>query len=108
MKYKIYTLSHPLTKEVRYVGRTIDTLASRLSKHVFERNRGKNRRCYWINKLYKEGLKPIIEVLDTTDNEIDYFWLETYWIHQFRQWGFNLINATDGGEGSLGYKHTPE
>ena len=27
------------------------------------------------------------------------FW-ETYWISQFKTWGYNLINYTEGGDGS--------
>lgn len=108
MKYKIYTLSCPITFQVRYIGRTKETLNSRLSKHIAERNKHKNHRCHWIAKLYSQGLKPIIELLDETEDKDRYFDLETYWIYQFESWGFNLVNETHGGEGSLGYKHTPE
>ena len=34
-----------------------------------------------------------------------------YWISQFKSWNFNLLNGTDGGEGSNGFKgkkHTDE
>lgn len=55
---------------------------------------------YLGDNLKKLKLKPIMKILDeTTDN-----WqqLETYWISQFKAWGFRLTNHTDGGEGSYG------
>ena len=106
--YKIYTLSCPITNDIRYIGRTQDTLSSRLSKHIYERNKNKNHRCHWINNLYKQNLKPKIELIESTDDIKLFFLLETYWIYQFKAWGFNLVNETFGGEGSIGYKHTPE
>jgi Uri superfamily endonuclease len=31
---KTYTLSHPITNEVRYVGKTVESLNERLRKHL--------------------------------------------------------------------------
>ena len=106
--FKIYTLTDPNSNLVRYVGRTTEKLYNRLSKHINEREKAKNHRCHWINKLYKMGLKPIIELIDECDTHNECIFLEKYWISQFKNWGFNLVNETDGGEGSFGYKHTEE
>lgn len=38
---RIYTLSDPNTKEVRYVGRTVNQLSRRLSQHIRTAVKGK-------------------------------------------------------------------
>lgn len=60
----------------------------------------------WLKNLKNNNLKPIIEVLDETD-ESDISRLEKYWIEQFKAWGFKLKNETKGGDGFnwLGRKH---
>ena len=47
----------------------------------------------------KKGLKPIIKVIDVVPINDWVFW-ETYWIAQFKSWGFKLINYTNGGDGA--------
>lgn len=109
MIYKVYTLTDPLTLKVRYVGITKDTLAGRRSKHLTNARSGKhNHRTHWIRSLLQNNLKPIIEELDRADSYEELLTLEVYWISQFKTWGFSLVNATEGGEGSVGYKHTRE
>lgn len=92
---KIYTLSHPDTLEIRYVDKTKFLLNDRLCKHMLTKEQ--NHRGKWIRKLKSEGKKPIIELIEEVDNNI---WKETeiYWIAQFKNWGFRLLNATKGGE----------
>jgi len=102
---KIYTLSHPITNEVKYVGKTVESLNERLRKHLHKKD--KTYRYNWIISLKKEGLIPKIELIEECD-EIDWRWNERYWISQFRTWGFRLVNLCDGGLGSNGMKHTKE
>jgi group I intron endonuclease len=99
----IYTLEHPITNEVRYVGFTSKTLEKRFKEHL--RDKRKCKRNSWMVALKKEGLIPIIKLLDfcTTENWKN---LEQYWIEQFRVWGFKLTNMTEGGDGTLGYKQS--
>lgn len=97
----IYTLANPITGEIRYIGKTVKTLSQRLTDHIYSVKRESNYRINWINSILKMGYKPLIEPLDAC------FWdksqeLETYWISQFKAWGFNLVNLTNGGEGNLG------
>ncbi len=108
MKHTIYTLSHPITNIVRYIGKTNGTLPDRLSKHIYISKKANNKRCNWIQSLIKQGIKPKIEVLDTCTSTEESSKLEIYWISQFRSWGFDLVNGTDGGEGSYGYKPSKE
>ena len=95
---KIYTLAHPITGEIRYVGKTKYSLNDRLCKHMITYE--KNHRANWIRSIEKLGLKPIIELLEevSEDNWIE---AEQYWITQFKAWGFRLLNATEGGESGI-------
>jgi hypothetical protein len=98
----IYTLSHPINKEVRYVGRTRKIkLSYRLTEHMSTSESNHNSyKKNWIKKLSKEGLKPIIEEIETLDTtwEESHF-VEKYWIQQFKAWNFNLVNLEDKGKG---------
>jgi hypothetical protein len=33
---------------------------------------------------------------------------EKFWISQMRAWGFNLLNQTSGGNGTMGFRHNAE
>ena len=100
MKTYIYTLEHPTSGEIRYVGKTIN-ISLRLTNHLTNKT-NTHCRC-WIKSLQKENQLPILRVIDEIDGK-EWQWLEKYWIEQFRQWGFNLTNHTKGGEGHYGFK----
>jgi hypothetical protein len=94
----IYILIDPLTNDVKYVGKTIN-IAKRLNRHISESKKTtKSHKKAWIKSLLKRGLEPIIEVIDEVLEEDWKFW-ESYWIEQFKCWGFNLTNDTSGGDG---------
>ena len=101
----IYVLKHPDTLEVRYVGKTVRKLSRRLGNHVANAkgNQHNKHLSHWILKLLKEGKRPIIELVETCTYDI---WQERerYWIRQFP----NLINLTEGGDGCIGFLHSPE
>ena len=101
----IYTLSHPITKKVVYVGKTINTLETRLYGHIGDSKRHSRKICKWISKLTSEGLIPLIEELDSSSEE-DLARLEIFYIELFKTWGFDLKNHTDGGEGLIGFNHS--
>lgn len=108
-KYIIYTLEHPITREIRYVGKTSEKLNYRLNKHTtISELKKKNKRTNWIKSLKKIKLNPIIKELDIAFSHEESIFLEIYWISQFKNWGFNLVNATNGGEGSINFKHSNE
>lgn len=102
---KIYTLSDPITKQIRYIGKTVESLEIRLDRHI--RKKDNTYRYNWILSLKKQNLKPIIELLDITDED-NWCWIEKYWISQFKCWGFSLVNTCEGGYGTNGQKHRPE
>lgn len=99
---RIYTLSNPMTNEIRYVGKTINTLEYRLGGHIREARRRNNtgHKNNWVKSLLKNGLEPKIDLLDEIEYEENWEWLEQYWISQMKSWGFNLTNMTDGGDGN--------
>ena len=102
----IYALCDPDTQEVRYVGKT-KSIQERYKAHLTSQSSANTHRKYWIRSLRKQGKKPLIKVLEEVDASI---WKERerWWIAEMRQQGARLTNLTDGGEGTNGYKHTPE
>jgi len=106
MKIYIYILSHPITNEIKYVGKT-NSIKRRLQGHIdYARNPKKKRRyvSYWILKLLKEDLRPILTVLEECD---DTNWIERerYWINFYKNQSCKLCNLTEGGEGTHGYEY---
>ena len=93
----IYTLEHPITKEIRYVGKTKNP-KMRFHNHCNKLHNEKSHKRNWINKLKKEGLKPKMKILDEVLESEWKFW-ERFWINQLKQWNFNLVNHTSGGDG---------
>jgi len=97
MKVYIYTLEHPVTKEVRYIGKTKNP-KERFHNHCNRLHNEYTHKRNWINSLRSQGLKPKMNILDEIDESEWKYW-EKFWIEQFRQWGFNLVNHTSGGDG---------
>jgi hypothetical protein len=93
----IYVLIDPITNIVRYVGKA-NNVTQRYRAHLNRARKHQIHKKNWIEQLKREGLKPIIEVIDIVPINDWIFW-ETYWISQMRTWGFDLINYTNGGDG---------
>lgn len=108
MCYRIYALKLKDSNEIRYVGRTSESLEIRLSKHKLNAkvDKKKTHRHYWILKNYDNIEIIIIEdniptFEESCEKEIQY-------IREYREI-YNLVNMTDGGDGGCpGYKHTEE
>lgn len=109
MEVKIYSLSSTRNlNDIRYVGKTKQTLKKRLQGHLCDAKKAKkqgncNIRNYnWINQEIEDGFSIVIMELDSGifDENEDWKWLEQYWISQIKSWGFNLNNLTDGGDGN--------
>lgn len=98
---KIYTLSHPRTKEIKYIGKTIKSLNNRLGGHkryALSKLAGSDYKSDWVKSLLKQGLEPEIEILDEVLESEWQFW-ERHYISLYRSWGFKLTNRTKGGDG---------
>jgi hypothetical protein len=107
MHVKIYTLTDPIDNQVKYVGRTQNELKIRLGGHMNPKAKHTDK-AKWIYNLRKQNLKPIIESIEEFEMEKNQEnWniahsIETYWIEQFGQWGFKLLNHIDKGSGYIG------
>lgn len=97
----IYGLYDPRTGELRYVGKTHQTLQMRLKRHMDDARRPAkaSRHVYrWIGMLQRYNAMPVIRVIEVTDQE---HWeeRERYWIKHYRESGARLCNHADGGAG---------
>jgi len=84
------------TGEIFYVGKGM----GRRAYDSFHRSK------YWKNIVAKHGL--IVEFIKENITEPESLELEILTIDSFRQNGLQIINMTDGGDGTTGYTHTPE
>lgn len=103
---KIYGLIDPWSEQIRYVGQTTKKLKDRLKEHIRKHNNYKNLHFkYWISKIIKSGFMPKTIILQ--QNAI---WNkdEVSWIEKLRKDGVKLLNATNGGDGMLGFKHSQD
>lgn len=93
----IYILIDPKDNKVKYVGKTC-SVSKRYSAHINDKRKSHKRS--WIVSLAKEGLKPIIEVIDEVSKDNWQLW-EQHYISLYKSWGFKLTNhpLRLGGEG---------
>lgn len=101
--WTIYSLADPLTGQIRYVGITICSIKKRFGEHISRaKGQGRTHRDCWIKSLLAKGLLPIIAALE---QGIGDQWQdrERHWIAELRKTN-DLVNLTDGGEGTPGFK----
>lgn len=92
--FTIYTLSCPLSKTVKYVGVTRQQLKSRLSGHKTGGNGYNSELTRWIKGLTQPPIiEPVLEFF--ANNHHEACLEENFWIEQFGQWGFELLNRKD-------------
>lgn len=99
MKGYIYTLSDPITNQVRYIGQTRN-IENRLNMHLERCVLSNTHKNSWISSLLKQNYIPIIEILEECDIQ-DMNFLEIFYISLFKSWNFKLTNMTNGGEGGV-------
>ncbi len=99
----IYCLCDPSNKEIRYIGQTVNSLNKRMAIHIYYAKKNGNSRLYkWIRYILSQGLVPTIEVLqENAIWNID----EIQWIQAYKVIGYDLVNGTQGGDGTLGHTH---
>ena len=94
-KVKIYAILCPITKEVKYVGKTFGTLKDRLSRHI-SNSKDKSKKKIWIIENVKNNMFPEIMLIDEVDsvlsNVTEKKWILYYGID-------NLLNENKGGGG---------
>lgn len=99
MPAQIYALMDPRTEEIRYIGKTSQTLRHRRMKHLTDARRRKGTYLlHWLRQLQNEGLEPDMLLLGTCA-ESRWREVERAWIAYGRAQGWPLTNSTEGGEG---------
>ncbi len=95
----IYSLNDPRNNSaVRYVGKTVKSLETRLKGHVKNAKWGeRSHKNNWIRSLLAAGIYPEIKLLCTA-NEHNWQDQERNMISFYRTTGI-LTNGTDGGDG---------
>lgn len=107
---KIYSLNDPVTNEIRYIGYTSQSLYLRMYDH-FKEFRSKSPNCHknrWIKKLFQNGLRPTIFLIEDGLTKEVAVKREIELIAYHRSIGTRLTNNTIGGDGGVGYKFTEE
>ncbi|HZM34757.1 MAG TPA: NUMOD3 domain-containing DNA-binding protein, partial [Burkholderiales bacterium] len=103
----IYGLADPISGQVRYVGKTVQSPTIRLSQHICHRSRNRTKCSSWIRHLQNKGLQPEMFILEES-NESAWREAEQFWIASLRLAGCDLCNLTDGGLGPSGYRLSEE
>lgn len=102
----IYTLSCPISGDVRYIGKANEP-NERLYKHISQSRKedlSKDYKSIWIKSLTDINLKPILTIVSEV---LISSWKkeEKYYILKFRNLGCDLFNSTSGSNGlSFGNK----
>lgn len=84
---------------IRYIGYTSKTLKHRLWHHLNTSKRLITHRDKWVNKSINDGHTILIIPIETNLSAEEAIKKEVYYIKKYRNEGYNLTNATDGGEG---------
>lgn len=92
----IYALLDPITRKVRYIGKTKRDPQQRLKEHIKSISRSPVN--LWIQNLLSRDMQPHVYILSRTV-ESQAAQKEKHWIAQGRDLGWPLLNASDGGEG---------
>ena len=101
----IYSLTDPRTKQIRYVGKTVN-VAIRIRDH--QRDGKNSHKTAWLKLLKASGFKPEVDILETffDSNDEDWQEAERWWISYLRAIGCPLTNLDTGGIG--GKRHAQE
>ena len=92
MQY-IYSLSCPITNDIKYIGVTKNTLKIRLYGHLHSKSNG--LKAYWVLSLKKKKLKPKISLLEIVPKNENAGKYENKWITHFEKLGCYLFNINN-------------
>lgn len=103
----IYGLECPLTKQIKYVGKS-NNPKNRVKQHLYECRTSRKVNQYkdkWFKHLMENNLKPVLVILDEVPID-DWGYWERWWLEVCIGWGFDMVNLLKGGDGFS--KHHPE
>lgn len=97
----VYGLRHPRTKVIRYVGKTCQTLAGRVTGHVYQARSWRTRTPVgeWIRRLQLLELRPEGVLLATATDQ-NWQSIERATIARLKTNGYRLLNINRGGNGA--------
>lgn len=87
----------------KYVGIT-NNFQKRMSDHEYDAKHGSQLLVHFAMRKYSHKTEIVFE----SENYDEVLEMERIIIQNFKDLGIELYNMTDGGEGSLGYKHSEE
>lgn len=96
MAVEIYGLCHPVTGELRYIGKA-NNAAKRLGGHLRDSRRRDTPVYRWIRKLSTNGISPKVIIMMTV-SESQWKVAEMYAIQRAREVGARLLNVAEGGD----------
>lgn len=76
--------------DIFYIGSS-NNPRKRFSRHLFNTKKWDNENKKWISSDISNINYTIIDEIEYNQKD-ELFSLESYWIHQFKSWGFNLKN----------------
>ena len=95
-KYSIYHLVDPENKIVRYVGKSVSPRA-RLASHIKESQTKQNTaKKQWIKSLFDRGLKPVMIIVNSFDNEPAARVAESREVHRHIKTIYNIHDPRKG------------
>jgi hypothetical protein len=100
MNYKVYLIRRISTKKVVYVGITKGSLNSRFSKHLKDFRRNPRKSNYFKKYLLDLEICLIEDNIKTLE---DANMKEIHYISKYKQEYGDLLNATQGGDGTKGF-----
>lgn len=102
--------SNPMANAYTYMHSTADTRTPfYIGKGTYDRaydHRPEKRGKHWSSKVAKHGL--VVDILSLWETDAEAHAHEIFLIKTMREIGINLVNKTDGGEGTSGYKWSEE
>jgi hypothetical protein len=99
----IYALCEPGTRTVRYIGKTV-ALKKRLACHLSDSTERKTHLGNWLRSLGEAPNMVLLREVHGSEGSA----AEIKYIRIARSLGMPLVNATDGGEGTLGFRPSKE
>jgi len=107
MNSYVYTLVDPRNNLPFYVGKGV---GRRCFFHSWEARNTKNisRKLNKIRQLHNHGVEAVIRKVEENVTDEQAKDLECLLIEEMRDLGIKLTNMTDGGDGTVGYKQSPE
>src|SRR5574337_989309 len=97
----VYGLCSSEDGKIRYVGQTIGLISARLRQHLHSPKRSKSAVAKWIKREIERGNTIRIFQIETNCVLHD---TEKRLIAFYKRIGARLLNLTDGGEGTIGWR----